>query len=321
MPKAPDRFVPSRLKTQQLALLVQLGEHRSVLHAANAVYMTQPAASKMLAQIEESMGVALFVRHARGVEPTRYGEILVRHARNALFELKHAYDEVLALRSGLSGKATIGAEVTSAMSLVPLAVANLKRQFPELLVNIEMDFSEPLVQRVREGKLDIALARINNAVDLTGLQYEPLEEGQMAIVTRAGHPLGDKAGLDWSDLVVQTWILPPQGNVLRSRLTVFLLERGLASPRQVVETASLPVITRLLQLSDMIAPLPEEVVRPYCDSDLLALLPIKLDVLLGAAGIITRSDHELSPGARAMLHALREAAGFDLRSVDAGSES
>lgn len=321
MPKAPDRFMPSRLKTQQLALLVQLSEQRSVLHAANAVYMTQPAASKMLAQIEESMGVAFFVRHARGVEPTRYGEILVRHARNALFELTHAYDEVLALRSGLSGKATIGAEVTSAMSLVPLAVANLKRQFPELLVNIEMDFSEPLVQRVREGKLDIALARINNAVDLTGLQYEPLEEGQMAIVTRAGHPLADKAGLDWSDLVVQTWILPPQGNVLRSRLTVFLLERGLASPRQVVETASLPVITRLLQLSDMIAPLPEEVVRPYCDSDLLTLLPIKLDVLLGAAGIITRSDHELSPGARAMLHALREAAGFDLQSADAGSES
>ncbi len=75
-----------------------------------------------------------------------------------------------------------------------------------------------------------------------------------------------------------------------------------------METAALPVIVSLLQMGDMVAPLPTEVVRPYCSSGLLTLLPIRLDLRLGPAGIITRRDQALSPGAQAMLSALRETA-------------
>jgi len=102
--------------------------------------------------------------------------------------------------------------------------------------------------------------------------------------------------------------LPPQGNVMRNCLTLLSLELHLAFPKQVVETASLPVITSLLQMSDMVAPLPKEVVRPYCDSGVLKLLPIRLDLRLGPAGIVTRRDHKLPPGAHAMLTSLREVA-------------
>src|ERR1700741_818891 len=105
--------------------MVNLDEHRSVLHAADASHMTQPAASKLLRELEETLGVELFIRHTRGVEPTWYGEILVRHARSALEELKHAFDEVVALRSGLSGQTAIGTVITSATDLVPRAVATL----------------------------------------------------------------------------------------------------------------------------------------------------------------------------------------------------
>jgi DNA-binding transcriptional LysR family regulator len=73
----------------------------------------------------------------------------------------------------------------------------------------------------------------------------------------------------------------------------------------VVETASLPVIISLLQMSEMVSALPSEIVRPYCRSGVLKQLPIKLDLRLGEAGIITRVDQELSPGDREMLAALR----------------
>jgi DNA-binding transcriptional LysR family regulator len=91
MKRSTDQFISSRFKTRQLQLLVHLDEHRSVLHAADASHITQPAASKLLRELEETLGVELFVRHTRGVEPTWYGEILVRHAP-ALEELKHAFD-------------------------------------------------------------------------------------------------------------------------------------------------------------------------------------------------------------------------------------
>lgn len=270
--------------------------------------MTQPAASKLLAELEDTLGVALFVRHARGVEPTWYGEVLLRHARNALMELRQAQDEIADLKAGLTGHALIGTVVTSATSLVPMAVAELKARSPRILVYIEMDFSEVLVRQLLAGKLDIVVARIYHAEGLAKLNFEAFGEEPHAMYARADHPLVRKRVLRLHDLVGQTWVLPPRGNVLRDRLTVLFLEQRLDLPMQVVETASLPVIISLLQMSEMVSVLPSEVVRPYCESGVLKKLPIKLDLRLGEAGIITRRDQELSPGARAMLATLRAVA-------------
>ena len=76
-------FNASRLKTRHLLLLLHLYEQRTVLKAAEAASMTQPAASKLLAEMEDMLGVKLFERHARGVEPTWYGQVLIRRARSA----------------------------------------------------------------------------------------------------------------------------------------------------------------------------------------------------------------------------------------------
>jgi len=278
------------------------------LRAAEALHMTQPAASKLLLQLETTLGVPLFVRHARGVEPTAYGEVLVRHARAVLTELRNARDEVSALRSGLSGQVAIGTEATAATGLVPRAVALLKRRFPQVSVGIELAFSETLVRLVQLGKLDIAVARIRNVREHAELHYEPLQEAEHAMVARAGHPLAGRQRLGLEDLVSQTWVVPPEGNVMRSGLALLFLERHLPFPKQVVETAALPVIMALLQMSDMVAPLPSEVVRPYCGSGPLRMLSLRLDLRLGPAGIVTRRDQNLSPGAQAMLAALREEA-------------
>ncbi|HEU0200524.1 MAG TPA: LysR family transcriptional regulator, partial [Burkholderiaceae bacterium] len=111
-------------------LLLQLDEKRSVLHAANAIGVTQPAASKLLSELEDALGVPLFERHARGVTPTWYGEVLVRHARAALSEIRHAEEEIAALKAGDAGRAAIGTVVTPGVGLVPIAVARLKREHP-----------------------------------------------------------------------------------------------------------------------------------------------------------------------------------------------
>ena len=95
---------------------------------------------------------------------------------------------------------------------------------------------------------------------------------------------------------------------LRERLHQIFLEGGLQVPDQLVETPVLPLTTNLLKLSDMVSAMGTEVVRPYVESKVLALLPIKLDLRLPAAGIMTRRGAELSPGAQALLRELRAAA-------------
>ena len=309
MLKTPiDWLARSRLTARQLALIVQLDAKGSVLHAAEAAHMTQPAASRLLQTIEDALGVALFERHPRGVVTTPYGEVLVRHARAALVEFKQAHEEVEALASGIAGEVRIGTAVTSATDLVPMAVAQLAARHPRVRVAIELGFSEALVGQVLERDLDIAIARLHPSRELTAVDFTALGEEPHGLIARTRHPLARRKSLELADLVGYTWILPPRGNVLRDHLSMLFLQKGIEFPHQVVETSALPVISSLLRISDMVAPLALEVVRPYFETRLLTRLPLRLDLRLGAAGIVTRRGHELSPGAQAMMTELRAVA-------------
>jgi DNA-binding transcriptional LysR family regulator len=301
-------FVRSRLKTRQIVLLLQLYDQRSVLRAAQLAGMTQPAASKMLGELEESLGVKLFERHARGVEPTWYGEILVRHARSAMVEMDRAHEEIFALKSGFSGRAAIGTVTNPGTHLIPSVIAAIKGSHPRILIGVEMDFSRPLVTRLLEGHLDFVVGRILDPEGAESLNFEPLTDEPHSIIAGAAHPLARKKGLTIEDLLELGWIMQGSGSVLRSRLNSMLHEEGLEHPKNVVETSALPVTLALLQITDMIAVLPEQAVLPYCAAGLVAILPVDLGVKMDAFGIITRRDHPLSPGAEVVLKALRETA-------------
>jgi DNA-binding transcriptional LysR family regulator len=297
-----------RLKTRQLALLVHLDEERCVVRAAEAAGMTQPAASKLLREIETGLDVKLFERHARGVAPTWYGEILVRHARLALMEISLAHEEIAALKAGLSGKAAIGTVLNPGTNLVPMAVARVKQQHPAILISVDIDFSKPLVQRLLQGQLDMLVARVLDSHGAEALSFEPLANERHAAIARRHHPLAGRPGLRLEDLVSQPWILPAPGSLVRDELVSVFLQRGLPLPNNVVQTSSLPVITSLLRTTDMIAPLPEECVQPYCESGELTVLVEDLGLEIGSFGIIVRREHKLSPGAQIMLTTLRETA-------------
>jgi len=92
-----------RLRTRQWVLLALLDQHRNLGRAAAAMNISQPAATKLLQQLEETFAVPLFTRLARGMVPTPYGEALVRHTRWVLTDFGVVCEELEALRSGLSG--------------------------------------------------------------------------------------------------------------------------------------------------------------------------------------------------------------------------
>lgn len=302
----------SRLKTRQLVLMVRLDEERSVLRAAEAANMTQPAASKLLGDLEETFGVKFFDRHARGVEPTVYGEIMVRHARNALAQIARAHDEILDLKSGMTGQVAIGTVMNPGTNLVPMAVKSLKERFPKVRVMIEMDYSKPLVEKLLAGTLDLAIARILDRSTADQLTFEPIANEPHCVIARAGHPLSKRnplvaeRNLTLQDLVEQPWILPPAGSILRSRLDSIFVRNGFGLPKNFVETMSLPVITNLLRRTDMLVALPPCVVQAYCELGALTVLPIDIGMQMDAFGIITRRGDKLSPGAQALLSAIRQ---------------
>jgi DNA-binding transcriptional LysR family regulator len=293
-------------------LIAQLDRQRSVLRAADAAGMSQPAASKMLRELEDLLGVALFERHARGVEPTPCREIVIRHAHSVLSEIRRTQDEVEALKRGERLRVAIGSVLSPSTDLVPMAVSLLEREHRHMQISVDIDTSPHPVARLLEGGLDIVIGRVLDPEHVAVLYFEPLAEEPHHLIARAGHPLAQRRRLRIADLVEHTWVMPPAESILRERVNAMFLQRGLRLPARIVETTSLPLITNLLRRSDMLVTLPEDVVRPYCEAGMLAVLPVDLQVHMDSFGLITRREHTLSRAAVEVLRALGEAA----RSVD-----
>lgn len=305
----PNWFLKARLKTRQLLLLIALDDHRNIHRAADELHMTQPAASKQVKDLEEMLDVRLFDRLPRGMEPTMYGETMIRHARMALTSLALAHDDIVALKAGLAGQVEVGVIMTPAMSLLPRAIANVKKVAPMLRIEAHMEASNVLLDRLQRGTLDFMIGRILEKENSSGLVYEELTEEPACAVVRVGHPLLQAEKLGLEDIYNKAWILPPHGSILRHRFDMMFRRAGLDVPVNVVDTTALLLITALLQQTDSLHVMPVDVAQYYASLNVISVLPIELPCKMDAFGIIRQKDHLLSPGAELLLKAVRAAAG------------
>lgn len=297
-----------RLKTRQMQLLLALDRVRNVHQAAAASNMSQPAASKMLRDIEDLYGVPMFDRLPRGIRPTPYGETLIAHVRIALSNLSQGYDAIATLKAGLSGQVNVGAITAPCMSLVPRAIANTKDEAPRLNIAIEVGTSNMLVERLKRGELDLVIGRIPEQADESSLAYEDLSEEADCVVARVDHPLFKRDDIRLEDLAAAGWILSAPGTILRHQFDMVFRRAGIDLPVNVVETTAIPVITSLLQQTDFLHLMPLEVARYYAQFGELAILPVDLPFKLSSFGVITRSSELLTPGCSVFLRHLRAVA-------------
>jgi DNA-binding transcriptional LysR family regulator len=301
-------FVRARLKTRQLMLVTAICDQGNIHRAAEVLNVSQPAASKLLKDLEDALGISLFERLPRGMRPTWYGETMIRHARIALSSLRQAGKEINALKAGSFGEVSVGAIAGPAVSLLPQAISIVAREHPSLRVQLDVESSDLLIERLAQGKLDIMIGRLFERHDKTNLTYEGLADEPVCAVVRAGHALLNVAGLNLKQLETAPWIVPPTGSVLRHRFELMFQEAGHTIPAQLIETSSLLFITKMLQQSDFIAVVPTDVARYYASYGMLAMLPIQLSCTMDAFGIITRTDWLLSPAAKVVLQAVKSAA-------------
>lgn len=304
----PNWFLKARLKTRQLLLLIALDDFRNIHRAAEELHMTQPAASKQIKDLEEMLDVRLFERLPRGMEPTIYGETMIRHARMALTSLALAHDDLVALKAGLSGQVEVGVIMSPAMALLPRAIARIKEQAPLLRIGVHLEPSNVLLDKLQRGTLDFMIGRILEKEDSSGLVYEELTEEPACAVVRPGHALLEAKDLRLEDIADRPWILPPPGSILRHRFDMMFRRAGLQPPANVVDTTALLLITTLLQQTDSLHVMPLEVAQYYASLNVMRVLPIELPCTMDAFGIIRQQEHLLAPGAELLLKQVRLAA-------------
>jgi DNA-binding transcriptional LysR family regulator len=309
MAKSPsDAALLMRLRTRQLLLLEALGRERNLGRAAAALGMSQPAATKLLQQAEEALGAPLFTRHARGMEPTATGEVLVRFARQSLVDFGFVRAQMAALRSGLRGRLRLGSVPGALPQLLAPALAAYKRRHPRVAVSVLVETSDVMLDLLERGEVDLVLGRPTEGHFEEELRIEPLLAEPQVAVVRSGHPLLERGRIALADLVRLPWVLQPPGSPQRSRFEAALREAGLHARLDITETASTVATTVLLEASDMAAIMPASLAAHYARLGVLQVLDVALPVQVPSLHLITTRHREATPAAAGFIEVLREMA-------------
>lgn len=299
-------YLKRRLKLRALALLVAMDDHMHLQRAADALGMTQPAASKMLKELEDILGTTLVKRLPKGVVATPSGAVVIQHARTILNNLNLIPDDLSVLLGKTATLISVGSIKAPALSMVPRALVAFQTQFTQTRVNLLVDSSPSLLDKLQRDELDIVVARMTPQTNADLFNYDELAESQTVnVVVRRGHPWLKRADVPWSELLEATWIVPPQGSMLKLQLESLFVQQKMMPPRNLVETHDLDTIRSLLKQDSTIAVLTNEVAQA-CHAVPLQTRPRSLSFKMQGFGLITKKDKLLSPAVREMAYILAQ---------------
>jgi DNA-binding transcriptional LysR family regulator len=304
MSELPEKFATLKISSRQIALLNALGELGNLRKAASAIHTTQPAASLLLQQLEERLGVQLFERLPRGMQPTLFGDVMIRYAQGALHEFEYAEAQIAELARGAAGMVRIGTVMGPVPTLLTRGVLAFKAQHPKVRVAIEVGTSDTLLPALIRGDFDLVLGRLPDQLDSQGLDIQLFEQGErMRIIARPGHPLANRPKSRLADLAPLTWILHPIDSPMRRQVENALKAAQLIQPLDIVETSSILATTAMLESSDMIAVVPNDVAEHYARYGMITVLPVELPLAMANLGLLTSK-------ARPMSAAVKELVGY-----------
>jgi DNA-binding transcriptional LysR family regulator len=300
-----ERWITRKFRLRHVELIAELYDCGSILKAARRLSLTQPTVTKALRDVESTLGVQLFERSNRGLEPTAYGEIFARHAKIVLAQLRHAAEELESLRAGYSGKVTVGTLLAASASILPDAIAMLKKQRPAVAISVVVGTYDILMPSLLVGDLDMVLGRLPEEGRSRALVYEEFYLEPICVVARRAHPLARKRRLTLRELANEPWLLPLPETALRRQIERAFVEAGAQLPRNVIESVSILTNRALLRKSDCIGVMPYHVALDDVEQGLLAFLPVKLKSIETPVGAILRAPGKLPPAAAALLDCLR----------------
>jgi DNA-binding transcriptional LysR family regulator len=192
------------MNLRQIKYFVAVSEELHFRNAARRLNISQPPLTRQIKDLEEDLGVALFVRGKHGVSPTPAGRRLLPHAQRILKSVETASR---AARWGESNSITIGF-VSSASVLVPSISRQIRACNPEIDLQLIEEGSARQHDMLRVGELDIALVRGPWAN--TGYISEEVSRDKLALIVPNDHPRAGDLDLKLADLASESFVFFPR---------------------------------------------------------------------------------------------------------------
>ncbi|MGO4133481.1 LysR family transcriptional regulator [Rhizobium brockwellii] len=305
-----DSLLRAGLKLNHLRMIVAIEDSGQISAAAEVLNISQPAASRMLSEMESITKTSLYERVARGVVLTTFGAALARRARKILLELREASREIGELKSGKGGSVFIGSVTAPAMSLVVPAINKVRKAYPGIEINIQVETSNVLARELLAARHDFIIGRIPD--DLNPRLFEVTEIGieRACLIVRSRHPLMKQKTSSLADVRDYDWVFQPPGTLLRRTIEDVFLSQGVALPENIVNTSSLLLTCAIICETDAIAPVAVDVAQFLASQGSNAsdvrMLPIDFDINVKPYSMITARERALPPSARLLYDIILE---------------
>lgn len=257
---------------RKLRIITAIADHGSFGRAATAVNLSQPALTRIIKDMERRLGQQLFERHSKGVDFTDAGQILLKYARQLLFDIDQAQQELEELKGVKTGRIRIGAVAAVTRTVLPKALAKLQQLAPGLTFEILEAPDGELVEAMLDRKIDLMVA--SDLIDADGiLALDSFAyDDSFHVCCRTASPPVDPKNASTQEIMQQHWVMLSQQHTPRQLFDKLIKQAKLPEAKVTVETNTLGVQINMLCNSRLLGWLPHAVIANHIEAGDLCII-------------------------------------------------
>ncbi len=287
---------------EQLRIFVAVAERQHVTRAAEALNLTQSAASAAIAALEARHGSNLFNRVGRGIELTETGRIFLDEARAVLARADLAEQRLAELAGLKRGRLLIQASQTIASYWLPRRLVDFRRAYPGIEIRLSVGNTADAAKAVNTGVAELGF--IEGPIESSQLKVTEVARDQLIVVVAADHPWATRRKLSAEDLVQGEWVLREPGSGTRSVFEDALAQLGVPASALniVIELPTNEAVRAAVEAGMGATALSASAAVSSLEAGLLSKVALQLPAR--AFNLIQQIEREPSHAARALVAAV-----------------
>ena len=261
----------------QYKIFYEVAKAGNISKAAKELYISQPAISKAISKLEDSLGLSLFTRSSRGVQLTSEGEILFEHTREAFDALDRGEQELKRIQEFDIGHLRIGVSNTLCKYILLPYLKTFIDQYPHMKVTIESQATAQTLARLEQQKIDLGLVAEPSV--RRDLAFIPVMDIQDTFVTTPNYleNLYLREGQDTSLFETGNIMLLDSSNMTRHHVDEYMAENNIF-PHQILEVTTMDLLIEFAKIGLGIACVIKELVQKELDSGMLVEIPLDIPI-------------------------------------------
>lgn len=255
-----------------LRLMVRIAEANSLTRGAEASFLSLPAASTRIKNLEEGMGAKLLYRTSQGVTLTPPGQAFVHHARAVLAQLEHLTADMQEYAKGIKGHLRVHANTTALGEFLPPVLRAYLQTHPDVNVDLRERLSNDIVRAVTEGQTDIGIVAGN--VRTENLEVIPYRRDRLVLAVPEDHALATSKAVAFEDTLDIDFIGLHEASAIHGFLRQVCdgLHRNL---RVRIQVGNFEAACRMIEAGVGVGVLPESAARRHAQTMAIRIVPLK----------------------------------------------